>query len=325
MLRPAYRFVRKIIKHSLRRAANLFDPPVIVLIYHRVTLLQSDPQLLAVSPSNFSQHLEIIKKNYPIIRFDEDWTGLKQPSVVITFDDGYADNYLEALPVLEKHGVPATFFVSSGYVGSSVEYWWDELERIIILPEKVPNRFELDDAVFGRSWPTGTLEERIVFYNGLHPLMKQVDADIRDTWLKQLRNWAVLDSNGRTSHRAMTLEQLTAMADHPLVTIGAHTQTHTALSSQSPERQWEELSESKTALEHWLNRNVSVFSYPFGGLRDYTQGTVELVKKAGYKKAASNFPGQAHTWTDMCQIPRHLVRNWDGRTFESQLRNFWKV
>src|SRR4051794_28319151 len=113
---------------NVNRIRNAAAPPVVVLIYHRVTVLADDPQLLAVSPDKFRAQLEILKR-YPILRFEDDWSKVRQPSIVITFDDGYADNHREALPILTEYGLPATFFVTAGAVGSNSEFWWDELER----------------------------------------------------------------------------------------------------------------------------------------------------------------------------------------------------
>lgn len=303
--------------------ANRFNTPVLVLIYHRVTTLATDPQLLAVSAVNFREHVRIIKSSFPILRFEEDWLKAQKPSIVITFDDGYADNVLEALPILEEEGVPATFFCSTGSIDSSEEYWWDELERIILLPSQTLHRFLLKEEVFGREWVTSTMEERGVLYQDLHPLMKRIDKSCRDNWLHQLRSWSSVDSNGRVSHRPMKLKELRTLAASPNVTVGAHTVNHTSLSYMEPKLQRQEIFQSKKQLENWLNQPITVFSYPFGGHSDYTPETVKLVKEAGFLKAASNFPGQWHSWTDPFQVPRQLVRNWDGATFIKRLKRFW--
>lgn len=325
MLRPIYRACRKIVRGTYNWAAGLIDVPVVVLIYHRVTDLSFDPQLLAVSPDNFHSQMRFLKENFPVLRFADDWSQVRKRSVAVTFDDGYADNMLEALPILEEAGVPATFFVAAGNIGSSREFWWDEMERILLLGSDFPEQFELVDRQFGKVWPTRDKSERHSLYQELHLLIKKIDAPQRDNWLAQLRGWAGLQPEGRETHRAMTLAELQTLAGSPLATIGAHTVTHSLLASQTLERQREELFQSKAQLEGWLNRKVSVFSYPFGGPNDYTHETVQLVKEAGFTKAASNFSGQWHSWTDPLQVPRQLVRNWDCNTFEKQLKRFWLI
>lgn len=106
-------------------AADLFEPPIVVLTYHRVARLESDPEQLAVSPDRFREQLEFLRSNFPVLRFDETWKRPERTSFVLTFDDGYADNLTDALPILREFGCPATFFVSAGAVDADREFPWD--------------------------------------------------------------------------------------------------------------------------------------------------------------------------------------------------------
>lgn len=322
MLRPFCQFCIDGITATRNRFLNLIESPIIVLLYHRVTTLPSDPHQLAVDPNNFLHQIRFLKNNFPVLRFEDNWSNLKETSVVITFDDGYADNVLEALPMLEKEGVPATFFVSTGTLGSNYEYWWDELERILLEERIFPSTFELQDERLGRIWSTRSPLERNSLYHEIYPLIMQVDADRRDDWLNQLRDWADCGDEGRTTHRAMTINELRELASSDLVTIGAHTVSHTPLASLSSDQQQIEIFESKHQLEELTGQNITVFSYPFGGKRDYTRESIRLSHKAGFIRAASNFPGQVHSWTDSYQIPRHVVRNWSLNIFQNKIREF---
>ena len=211
------------------RIANRLDAPVVVLIYHRVTELSADPQLLAVSPGNFRAQMRFLKAHCRLVRFEEDWSGLREPAVAVTFDDGYADNALEALPILEEVEVPATFFVSSGTLGTRQEFWWDELERLILGEAKRPGEFLLEDPEHGRSWPASDGAGRLALYRDLQRLMGKVEPDRREEWLEQLRAWAGLGPAGRESHRPLATEELRRLAASKWTTIGAHTVTHTPL------------------------------------------------------------------------------------------------
>jgi peptidoglycan/xylan/chitin deacetylase (PgdA/CDA1 family) len=302
---------------------NRIDPPVVVLIYHRVTTLSDDPQLLAVTPENFRAHMHYLKENFPIVRFEDDWSKVTKPAVVITFDDGYADNALEALPIIEEVGVPATFFIITGTIDTKQEFWSDELERIVLGEWDFSDRFRLTDKSFGRIWPTATPDERLALYKEIHPIMKKVDAGRRGRWLEQLRQWARADEGFRDTHRVMTIEELRRLAQSKWVTIGAHTVTHTPLSSLSVTAQKEEILGSRKQLETWLGREINVFSYPFGTKRDYTRASRALCKESGYIKAAANYRGQVHKWTDPYQLPRQLVRNWTLDTFAAKIKDFW--
>jgi len=317
---PVYRKLRQL----KNRALNLLDPPVVVLLYHRVTVLPSDPHALAVSPENFRSQMLFLKRNFPLVRFADDWSGRKEPAVAVTFDDGYADNALEALPVLAEVGVPATFFVSTGTIGTREEFWWDELERLLFGKIAYPAQFLLRDAVFAKGWPTESPDQRRLLHDELHCLFsRKIGPSSREDWLDQLRSWAGLDRSGRESHRPLTPEELKTMAASPWATIGAHTVTHTPLTLLAVEEQRQEIIGSRQQLESLVGREISVFSYPFGTRLDYDQRSLRLCREAGFCKVASNFPGQAHRWTDPCQIPRQLVRNWDLQTFANIMGSFW--
>jgi peptidoglycan/xylan/chitin deacetylase (PgdA/CDA1 family) len=108
-----------------------------------------------------------------------------------------------------------------------------------------------------------------------------------------------------------------------MVTIGAHTVSHSRLAALSVAEQAEEVGASKRQLESWLGREITLFSYPFGRRCDYTRETLEFCRDSGFTRAAANFPGQVHRWTDPYQIPRHLVRNWPLETFVEKLQGFW--
>lgn len=325
MHRALYHTMDYLLRGTKNYISNKLSPPVVVLGYHRVTTLCTDPQLLAVTPENFRQQLEIITR-HPVLRFEEEWK-VRSPSIVITFDDGYADNLLEALPLLEEFNVPATFFVTTGKIGSHEEFWWDELERLILLPEQLPSECSLvggNGTTF--SWSSRTLPERLKLYEAVHRLIHDSGnpeecADL----LAQLRSWSGLPATGRETHLLLDHSQLAALAKHPLVTIGAHGMSHLPFSRLLPGEQQEELIRSRELLRSWLDKEVPVFSYPFGSKKDFTPETIEYVQKAGFRKAAANFPGQWHSWTNAYDIPRHLVRNWDGETFSRRLRKFWVV
>jgi len=315
----AYRGLRRL----KNRVANLMDPPVLVLIYHRVKGLQADPHLLAVSPENFRAQMQFLKRNFRVLRFEEAWSGMREQAVVVTFDDGYSDNLREALPVLEEVGVPATFFVCTGTLGTRKEFWWDELERIILGEGGYPERFRLEDREYGRTWPTATREQRLTLHGDINLLTERIGGARRERWLEQLREWARLDRTGREANRPLTPEELLTLAASPLTTVGAHTVSHTSLSALSEDEQRHEIISSKQQLEKLLGTEITVFSYPFGRKDHYNRTSVRLCREAGFRKAASNFPGQAHRWTDNFQIPRQLVRNWDVGTFAARIRSFW--
>lgn len=325
MLRAALHIGSTPLIRGAKLVLNRFRPPVLILLYHRVTTLESDPQLLSVTPANFRAHLKHLKENFCVAGLEEDWSRMRKPAVVVTFDDGYADNALEALPILEELQVPATFFVSTSLIGSDREFWWDEAERLLLCRREYPPSFEC--SLGGKSWRRATAHasERLRLYHEILPILRSLAPETRGELLERLRLWSGASAPGRATHRVLSEEELRRLAASPLAALGAHTVSHSSLSVLPAARQREEVVGSKQWLEDVTGEPVTVFSYPFGGKADYTAETVAICRQTGFTRTCSNFPGQWRGETDLHQLPRHLVRNWDLETFKSQLSRFWNL
>lgn len=311
------------LRRMKNRGLNRIDAPVVVLAYHRVTQLPSDPHQLAVTPENFRVQMQYLRRHCHCLRGDQDWSTLRAPAVVVTFDDGYADNLYHALPILRAVEVPATMFISTGMLGSDGEFWSDELEHLVLGEGDRPPRFALHDREYGSGWPASTRAQRVDLHDHLHRGMLAIRAQRREAWLDQLRSWAGTGRAGREAYRALRPEELRTLAASPLVTIGAHGVTHTPLAVLAEAEQRQEIEQSRRELQELVDREVAVFSYPFGGRRQYDATTRRLCREAGFCRAVTTLPGQVHRWTDPLQLPRQLVRNWDVATFAARLENFW--
>ena len=105
-----------------------------------------------------------------------------------------------------------------------------------------------------------------------------------------------------------------------LIELGAHTVNHPYLSSLSTEEQRMEILKSKKTIEEQINKPVASFAYPYGTRQSYTSETVSLLKELKFANACSNFRGRIGSRTDLFQLPRFLVRNWDGDEFLQRLK-----
>ncbi|MBE3119883.1 MAG: polysaccharide deacetylase family protein, partial [Candidatus Atribacteria bacterium] len=136
------------LKRWARRCTAPFYSRVVILLYHRVFDAPSDPQLLCVHPERFGKHLEHLSRYYSVLSLSQLARALKERrlpkrAVVVTFDDGYADNLYNAKPLLEYYDIPAMVSVTTGYVGQAKEFWWDELERLLLLSPRVPEQLKV--------------------------------------------------------------------------------------------------------------------------------------------------------------------------------------
>ena len=102
------------------------SPFVNVLMYHRVADNIKDSYGIAVSPKNFREHMAYLKQNFHVLQFDKDWSNIKEASIVVTFDDGYADNYTYAYPILKKYDMKAAIFVITSLMGKPGYLTWGQ-------------------------------------------------------------------------------------------------------------------------------------------------------------------------------------------------------
>ena len=276
---------------------------VCVLLYHRVCDIPSDIWQLAALPDVFDMHIRFYRENFNIIRFEDDWSKISEPSLVITFDDGYADNYFNALPILEKHQVPATIFVSTGNLGTDKEFWWDELERIVFSSNKTKYDFFPNNECLTIS----TYEDKIKACQKIRLFLKGLLPEKRELFLNEMINELGVPTVKRKENRSLSENELRELASSPYITIGGHTVTHNMLSSESLKMQQWEIDESKKRIEKLINRSLTVFAYPFGDRKDINEYSIKCVRNAGYKKAATTLVGLADCESDPFYIPRNTV------------------
>jgi peptidoglycan/xylan/chitin deacetylase (PgdA/CDA1 family) len=263
-------------------------------------------------------------------------------AVVVTFDDGYADNLYNAKPLLERYDIPATVFVTTGHIGHPHEFWWDELDRLLLQPGTLPPRlalslnghtwqWQLDQAATyttadyarHRDWhieqqddPTPRQHLFRSLYQRLHALTEEKD---RQQQLGELRTWAGAEPIGRPTHRTLSHDEVMDLAAGGLVEIGAHAVTHPRLAELSVVAQRDEIRLSRAHLEEVLNRQVTSFAYPHGS---YTPETLAVVREAGFSSACSSDTAVVRRGTDAFRVPRICVRDWDGETFAHWLRGW---
>jgi peptidoglycan/xylan/chitin deacetylase (PgdA/CDA1 family) len=332
-------------------ARRLLVRRALILAYHRVTRLDSDPECLSVEPDRFKEHLDVLRRDFHVLALRDlqrrlDDGAVPKKAVVITFDDGYADNLLCAKPLLEQRDTPATCFVTSGKLDQRSEFWWDELARLLLEPAAVPDLLSVDVDGTRHSWSmrddasarpaarddssgawnvlkAAEASPRQKAYMELAAILRTRDAKTQDSVMQQLAAWAGTDRAVRETHRPMRPEEVARLHEGGLIDVGAHTVTHPVLSAHSQDAQRREIETAKQQLEGILNRRVSAFAYPFGARGDYSANTVEIVRTAGFACACSNFPGWVRRGTNAHELPRYLVRNWNGDEFARNLESWY--
>jgi peptidoglycan/xylan/chitin deacetylase (PgdA/CDA1 family) len=262
----------------------------------------------------------------------------------VTFDDGYADNLERAKPLLGECGVAATFFIASAYLGGEREFWWDDLERLLLTEGELPRVLRLRLGTETRQWDLGNAAvyepaqrrrhagwnverrddptPRHRAYRDLCALLRTCPLPDREAVLHDLAGQARGVVSPRPTHCTLTAKGLSRLADNGALEVGAHSASHPALSSLALEAQEHEIVSSKSAIERATGRSARAFAYPFGTAADYTPATIDLVRRAGFSCACMATPGRVGAGTDPMRLPRMIVRDWDGGSFRDRL-NAW--
>ena len=304
----------------------------LILGYHRVADVARDTYSLCVTPQHFAEQLQVLHQYTQPISLRQLVKGLldgnlPQRAVVVTFDDGYADVAYHAMPLLERYQIPATVFVTTGYIGR--EFWWDELERIVLSAAVLPDELFLDvkDGTF--EWTVhdaayltldkGAPSPRQRLLQSLYALLLPLSYEERQGALARLWAWAGTRSNDRAHPRALTSEELVQLTGGSLVDIGAHTVTHPVLSSLPAAAQRSEIEQSKACLEELLGHPVTSFSYANGSSSEETPA---LVRDAGFVCACASHNDVAWRGSDHFYLPRFWIPDWDGQVFSRWLQRW---
>jgi peptidoglycan/xylan/chitin deacetylase (PgdA/CDA1 family) len=292
---------------SMRRATRspprTPSVPAVILMYHRVTSVGPlDPWGLRVTPRHFAEHVEVLRRHFNPWPLQRALTALRNGTLpprtaVVTFDDGYRDNFTDAKPLLQKFEIPATVFVTSGYIGSREGFWWDELHSLMARhhssdPQSFHDAFARLQAM--------TYTERQAALSALRP------------------PGAVLDAEAM--HPPLSLTEAVALDECELIEVGSHTTTHPLLTALPHDAQRHEIVCGKAQLEDVLGHPVTSFAYPHGL---YTAPTVKLVQEAGFLCACSTDVAMLRPEVDLFRLPRVQVIDGDGEQFSRWLSNWF--
>jgi peptidoglycan/xylan/chitin deacetylase (PgdA/CDA1 family) len=290
-----------------RFVGNLLSPAgergrLSVLIYHR-TLLMPDPILHdAIDAATFERHMALLAGEFNVIRLKEACERLSRGKLParaasITFDDGYADNEEIALPILKRMGLPATFFVSTGFSAGGVMFNDGIIEAVRCASSGTHNLssiglgiHELGDSASRRAAVDamiGQLKYRPVCER--KALVEQLAEKLRVSLPRNLM---------------MTPRQIAKLHGEGME-IGAHTVNHPILMSIGMDEARAEIVASKRTLEEITGAPVTLFAYPNGKPgQDYGPVHVRLVREVGFAAAVSTIGGVAHRGSDLFQLPR---------------------
>lgn len=299
---PMYRFIANSLSPAGPKAK------LSILIFHRV-LPQADPLFPnEATVDSFDAQLRLLKSIFNVLPLPEAIARLKNSTLparaaAITFDDGYADNYTHALPILQQHNLHATFFIATAYLNGGRMFNDTVIESVRRSP--LP-RLDLSDLDLGMH-ELGSNPEKAAAIGKILPQVKYLPLDEREKIVEQIAAHANVSS--LPSNLMMTTAQLQAMHSAGME-IGGHTHRHPILAKLTRDAARAEIQAGKTWLEDTLHTRIRLFAYPNGKPgTDYLPEQADIARELGFDAAVSTQRGVSTIASDMYQLSRFTP--WD--------------
>ena len=259
---------------------------VLILNYHRIgdarhSLL--DRNLWSATEEDFERQIAFIAAQFDVIGLPDFERALAEPHgrhVMVTFDDGYRDNYSLAHPILKRHGVPATFFLTTGFIDTPQVPWWDEIAWMV--------RASRLSALDVNRWTSSPVPfddpDREIAIARLLSVFKGLPGEVTEDYLEFL---AEALQTGRCPKQVahelwMTWDMIREMKSNGM-TFGGHTVTHPILANLSSQQQDWEVGECKRRLIEELEEPIEAFSYPVGGRSSFNAFTRAALAQHGFR------------------------------------------
>lgn len=274
----AYGFVRRKITKS----------QVAILMYHRVSPKIDPWSLRSLSPQSFETQIKYFSKNYEILSLDRlieyivQGEPFPEKAVVMTFDDGYKDNYRYAYPILKRYNIPATIFLTTGHIGTGSLFWWDKVSYCI----QQTSLDKINLKGFG-SFSLRSEKEKYRAKSALLEGLKKLPGKKKDLLIDELRAISgeeIPDDLGE--NLILSWDEIKEMSCDGIA-FGAHTVNHPIIKNLPFDQAKWEIIQSKKDIEKMIGNPVTAFSYPNG---IFSPDIAELVRTSGFKCAVAVSP-----------------------------------
>ncbi len=269
---------------------------LLILNYHRIGNADETPYdsgTFSCKADEFDWQVGYLKSRYQMVSLSQvlesisGGGGISGPTVLITFDDGYIDNFLTVFPTLRRQQVPAAFFLPTAFVGTGRLPWWDMIAYIVKNSKKTHVRLEYPEPLSVDLDRDGRRRS----------IMRILRLYYRDTMTDHERFMEQLESACASPRPDAGAERCFLSWDEARemqrggMSFGSHTHTHEILSKLSPEKQREELGVSREIMEHELGMRIETLAYPVGLRHTFSEMTTEALRQTGYRAAFSFYGG----------------------------------
>ncbi|MEW5795007.1 MAG: polysaccharide deacetylase family protein [Candidatus Zixiibacteriota bacterium] len=280
-----------------------------ILMYHGLIDDDRPSEWTQLAVNEFEEQIRHLARHYTPVTLEQavDYvSGNCDPGrnpVVVTFDDGYRSNYELGLPILQKYNVPATVFITTSLLGDSVQpprtLWFD---RVYGVASSLPaGEIDLTSLGLARYRVSGA-EDRIAMVEVICEHLKGFASDERSRTIDKLS--AMFPATGPTGRRYVGADWDHVRQHQASITPAAHTVNHEILSRLPEDQARQEILQSKQAIEHETDSQVTFFAYPNGRREDFTDETKRLVAEAGFRAALTTIEGLNEVGDDLFELKR---------------------
>ena len=278
-----------------RLAARIIAPKGVILALHRLRIDGDEDPLggLNVGLKEFHQCLDLLgASGFEIVSMDEamarlDRPGMKSKFAVLTFDDGYRDNYSLLLPQLAARNVPALIYVTTGFIDRTAPMWWYGIDALLTKHGAVAfNGEEIDDFALLNDTIIATDTKDLPRLLGA--VEKRYGIDFRDFADRHAMDWAMVREAAQSG----------------LIAIGSHGVSHMPLSRLSPAQVRQEMQISSARIAEHTGHGPAHFAYPYGDRASVSVRDVALAHECGFATAATSIPGLVRS----NRVNRHALR-----------------
>ena len=264
-----------------------------ILLYHGVSSTSEKGNYFGgaafIPRDTFERQICYLKANFHILSLRdvitklESGTELPCGSVVITFDDGYRDNFTCAYPILKRLDIPFTVFITTNFINNQKVPWWLRLEDFL---DSYRGKLVVSGDSAERTYDLSGLIERYRLYRHARSAILSMTLEEREDFLEHLETKAGVTRN-LENRRFMSWEEVRLLAADPLVEIGSHTISHPVVANLCNGELHDEIAGSKQFIENKLGLPIVSFSYPYGQRTHYSQDTIAELRESGYSCAVT--------------------------------------
>jgi peptidoglycan/xylan/chitin deacetylase (PgdA/CDA1 family) len=304
--------------------------PLAILLYHAVVRRTLEiEEFCFIREEEFRRQIDALRRRFRVVSLEEGSRllaagELNEPTVALTFDDGFQDNFEVAYPVLAAARVPATIFVCTDLLDTGRALWFCRLHEALTRTTRAwldwnDRRYDLA-GVPARTRAANTLKAELKRL--AHPELGIAVDEIVRVLLPQAHAGDAADPRFRLLTRAAMRE----MSRDGLVDLGAHTGSHAILSKLSPAEQRDEIERSIREVSAVTERPCRLFAYPNGTFDDYDSSTVAILRQAGITVAVTAEKGLNDRDTPPLELLRYAIGGEPSMpSFEAVLRRVEKA